>query len=332
MSGVTAEAFGKPTPAALAGLRKGCEIVAVDQQPINTWSLLAERFRELAGKTVQLTYLPPGSSEQQIATMSVPESLSTLLDMPSYAGPFQRINFTLDDQTEILVSYGGERDYLPAYHPLAIRYYLEQHIGEEVQVAFQDEAGVVRHESLRVTEDMVDPWYRRVLYSIPDFQFKPVTYINRELNPFKAVWAGTMQTYYWVAKTYLTLRRLIFTRSVGVEHMSGPVGIVRIGSRIARADKIEMLFFLALISANLAVINFLPLPIVDGGLMVFLFIEKIKGSPVSIRTQVVTQLIGIALIGTRFVLITVKDIADWIGYSAAGVARRSPSGCVLPLG
>ncbi|MCH8052603.1 MAG: site-2 protease family protein [Planctomycetes bacterium] len=313
LSGVTAEAFGKPTPAALAGLRKGCEIVAVDQQPINTWSMLAERFRELAGKTVQLTYLPPGSSEPQIAMMSVPESLSTLLDMPSYAGPFQRINFTLDGRTEILVSYGGEQDYLPAYHPLAIRYYLEQHVGEEVQVAFQDEAGVVRHESVRVTEDMVDPWYRRVVYSIPDFQFKPVAYLNRELNPFKAVWAGTMQTYYFVAKTYLTLRRLIFTRSVGVEHMSGPVGIIGIGSRVAKASKIDLLFFLALISANLAVLNFLPLPIVDGGLMVFLIIEKIKGSPVGIRTQVVTQLVGIALFATMFVLITFKDIADLIG-------------------
>lgn len=313
LSGVTAEAFGKPTPAALAGLRKGCEIVAVDQQPINTWAMLAERFRELAGKTVQLTYLPLGSSEPQVAMMSVPESLSTLLDMPSYAGPFQRINFTLDGRTEILVSYGGEQNFLPAYHPLAIRYYLEQHIGEEVQVAFQDEAGVVRHESVRVTEEMVDPWYRRVVYSIPDFQFKPVSYLNRELNPFKAVWAGTRQTYYFVATTYLTLRRLIFTRSVGVEHMSGPVGIIGIGSRVAKASKIDLLFFLGLISANLAVLNFLPLPIVDGGLMVFLIIEKIKGSPVGIRTQVVTQLVGIALFATMFVLITFKDIADLIG-------------------
>ena len=313
LSGVTVEASGKETPAALAGLRKGCEIIAVDQQPISSWPLLAERFRELAGNAVQVTYLPPGSSEPQIATMSVPESLSTKLDLPSYAGPFQRINFALDGQTKIYGSYGNKQYYLPAYHPGAIRYYLEQHIGKEVQVTFEDEAGVVRHESLQVTEDIVDPWYRRVVYSIPDLRFKPVVYLNRELNPLKAVWAGTMQTYYFVAKTYLTLRRLIFTRSVGVEHMSGPVGIVRIGSRIAEADKIDMLFFLALISANLAVLNFLPLPIVDGGLMVFLIIEKIKGSPVGIRTQVVTQLVGIALFATMFVLITFKDIADWIG-------------------
>ncbi|MCH8881734.1 MAG: site-2 protease family protein, partial [Planctomycetes bacterium] len=60
-------------------------------------------------------------------------------------------------------------------------------------------------------------------------------------------------------------------------------------------------------------LNFLPLPIVDGGLMVFLIIEKIKGSPVGIRTQVVTQLVGIALFATMFVLITFKDIADLIG-------------------
>jgi regulator of sigma E protease len=74
-----------------------------------------------------------------------------------------------------------------------------------------------------------------------------------------------------------------------------------------------MLFFLAFLSANLAVINFLPLPIVDGGLMVFLIIEKIKGSPVSIKTQVVTQIIGIALIGTTFLFVTFNDISKIFG-------------------
>jgi regulator of sigma E protease len=62
-----------------------------------------------------------------------------------------------------------------------------------------------------------------------------------------------------------------------------------------------------MISANLAVINFLPLPIVDGGLMVFLLIEKIKGSPVSLRVQVATQMIGIFLIVSLFLLVTYND-------------------------
>lgn len=314
LAGVTAAAFDTPTPASKTELVKGCRLIALDGEPIDVWADLVERLRQRAGSDVEIAYLPPDSTEQRITTLQVPECLSSLLDMPSYAGPFQRINFLLDGRHEIKVSYNDKEEYLPAYHPLAIRYYLSQHLGGEVKVTFQDEDGSLHSDiPVAVTSAMIDPWYRRVVYSIPEFQTSAVTYINQELNPLKAIWAGTMQTYYFVTKTYLTLRRLIFDRTVGIEHMSGPVGIVRIGSRIAKADKIEMLFFLALISANLAVLNFLPLPIVDGGLMVFLLIELIKGSPVGIRTQVATQLIGIALFATMFILITFKDIADWIG-------------------
>ena len=63
-----------------------------------------------------------------------------------------------------------------------------------------------------------------------------------------------------------------------------------------------------MISANLAVLNFLPLPIVDGGLMIFLIIEKIKGSPISLRIQVATQVIGLVLIGSVFLFVTLQDL------------------------
>jgi regulator of sigma E protease len=77
---------------------------------------------------------------------------------------------------------------------------------------------------------------------------------------------------------------------------------------MAERGWIDLFYFLAIISANLAVINFLPLPIVDGGLMVFLIIEKIKGSPISMRVQVATQVVGLILIGSAFAFVTIQDI------------------------
>jgi regulator of sigma E protease len=74
-----------------------------------------------------------------------------------------------------------------------------------------------------------------------------------------------------------------------------------------------LLYFLALISANLAVINFLPLPIVDGGLFTFLIIEKIKGSPISLRVMVATQVIGIVLIIGVFLFVTFQDLQKMFG-------------------
>ena len=84
--------------------------------------------------------------------------------------------------------------------------------------------------------------------------------------------------------------------------------LIDLGGKVARAGLVDFIFFMAIISANLAVINFLPLPIVDGGLMVFLIIEKIKGSPVSLRIQVATQMIGLFLIIGVFLFVTFNDV------------------------
>ena len=124
---------------------------------------------------------------------------------------------------------------------------------------------------------------------------------------------GIRKTTYFILNVYNTMKRMIFTRTVGIEHLSGPVGIVKLGSDMASVSFNQLLYFLAIISANLAVINFLPLPIVDGGLMVFLIIEKIKGTPVSVKTQVVTQILGLVLIIAMFLYVTLQDVQRLFG-------------------
>jgi regulator of sigma E protease len=131
-------------------------------------------------------------------------------------------------------------------------------------------------------------------------------------NPILAIGVGFRQAYGATMHTIQTIRHMIFTKKVGVSKISGPVGIFRIGSQVAGSGIINLLWFLAVISANLAVINFLPIPIVDGGLFLFLLMEKARGEPVSIKTQIATQLIGIALIATVFLLVTYQDIKNWI--------------------
>ena len=74
-----------------------------------------------------------------------------------------------------------------------------------------------------------------------------------------------------------------------------------------------LVFFLAMISVNLAVLNFLPLPIVDGGLFLFLVYEKIRGRPPSIAFQNAAALIGLALIGTLFVVTFFNDVMRLTG-------------------
>jgi regulator of sigma E protease len=74
-----------------------------------------------------------------------------------------------------------------------------------------------------------------------------------------------------------------------------------------------LVFFLAMISVNLAVLNFLPLPIVDGGLFLFLLYEKVFKRPPSIAFQNAATLVGLALIGTLFVVTFYNDVMRLAG-------------------
>src|SRR4030095_3264970 len=90
--------------------------------------------------------------------------------------------------------------------------------------------------------------------------------------------------------------------------LMGPVGIVYSGSMFAFKGYDWLLWFLAMISANLAVVNFLPIPIVDGGLFVFLILENVMGRPLSPRAQSIAQIVGLALILSVFLFVTYQDI------------------------
>jgi len=126
-------------------------------------------------------------------------------------------------------------------------------------------------------------------------------------TPWKATVLGVEKTHQFMLQTYVTLLRLI-QGTVQVNHLRGPVGIVDEGRKIAEQGWPYLLFFLGLISVNLVVLNFLPIPVVDGGLMVFLIIEAVKGSPANAKIQTAATLVGLALIGCLFILVTFNDI------------------------
>lgn len=140
-----------------------------------------------------------------------------------------------------------------------------------------------------------------------DHLFQPVLVTLKADGPLDAVRMGVTETNRVMVTVYATLVRL-FQGSVKVEHLKGPVGIAHIGTRIVNRGLLWLLFFMALISVNLAVINFLPLPIVDGGLFIFLLIEQVRGKPVPVVVQNVTTLAGLVLIGSLFLIVTFNDI------------------------
>lgn len=128
-------------------------------------------------------------------------------------------------------------------------------------------------------------------------------------NPLQAIQMGFKRTWLFIQQTFLTLKRLI-TQDVSPKTLTGPVGIVSISYKLAQQDITDYIYFLGLISSCIAVMNLLPFPIVDGGVIVMLIIEKIKGSPINPKIQEITSYIGLALIIALFLWITYQDILN----------------------
>jgi len=142
--------------------------------------------------------------------------------------------------------------------------------------------------------------------------FEPAQFLDRAAGPADALAKGVRKTHYVVMMTYATFARMV-EGTVPVDQIHGPVGITHVGARVAERGFIYLLFFLGLISANLAVVNFLPIPIADGGLMVFLIIEALTRRPVSVGVQNFAAAVGLVLVGAIFLFVTFNDIMRLLG-------------------
>jgi regulator of sigma E protease len=141
------------------------------------------------------------------------------------------------------------------------------------------------------------------------FVFDPVQTELKASSPGAAVVMGLRKSHQVMLSTYVTFARL-FQGTVKIEHLKGPVGIAQLGTLFAERGWVWLLFFMALVSINLAVINFLPLPIVDGGQFLFLLYEQFSGRRVPDAVQSIATLAGLVLIGAVFLLVTFNDIKN----------------------
>lgn len=294
--------YGRPSPAVVAKIPGGARIVSVNGEAVTKWRELIAALQSSSGSTAAITYTSRDGAEHK-TSLPVPRSLHSTLGV----GPEARI-ISIDGRDMVSIETNrGKESASVAYHE-GTRAILNELIGKtEVPVQYRaNSLAPLQTATIDVTEDMTDPWMSRISFS-PSIEVDEAKQILRGENAMDALWIGLHKTYYFVLQVYKTMERMIFTRSLGVESVSGPLGIIDMGGKVAQAGLVKFLFFLAIISANLAVINFLPLPIVDGGLMVFLIIEKIKGSPVSMKVQVATQVVGLFLIIGAFLFVTYQD-------------------------
>ena len=133
------------------------------------------------------------------------------------------------------------------------------------------------------------------------------TFIER-VGPLRAAWAGIDQTYELMRIMWLSIVKVI-ERKVSVKTVGGPIFIAQMAGQQAREGVVNLLFFMALISANLAIINLFPIPVLDGGHLFFFFMEVILRRPVNLRTREIAQQVGLFILVALIIFIIYNDIA-----------------------
>jgi len=127
------------------------------------------------------------------------------------------------------------------------------------------------------------------------------------VGAYDAVKDGFIQANLLVWYTLKFVKQAV-TLEVSPKLIGGPLFIAQESGRQAEKGAANLFFFMALLSVNLAIINVVPIPVLDGGHLLFLTIEKIKGSPLSMRARIVAQQVGIVAILSLVVFVTYNDI------------------------
>ena len=130
-------------------------------------------------------------------------------------------------------------------------------------------------------------------------------------NFIQSLSKGTYETYNLSLKTLQFIGKML-TGNMGTEHLSGPIGIAQMAGNTAQAGFLPFMYLMALLSISLAVINLLPIPVLDGGQLTLLGIEAIRGKPLPEKAENLIYAGGTVLVGMLMIFAIFNDVARFL--------------------
>ncbi len=299
------------SPAEAADLRPGDIILSYADRPSPTWRKFKEISQQVGQQKTRLIVLRDGKvltkeirPSKQRGEMKIGTALTVDLAHPVIADVRKgspAANAGVERDAEIL-AVNNEKihswiDLLEALKKLR---------GEKISLTCRVGSTEKTYELGKLTPEVFRPedYKWSLMNQVP---FKPLMMTIVHRNPIRAIAWGAKETARMALSTYQSLAA-IFRGSVDAKkQLSGPLGIGRLGIMSARRGLLKLVYLMAFLSTALAVFNFLPIPVLDGGHAMFIVIEKIRGKPLPLKLVNALQMIFLVLILGVFILITFND-------------------------
>jgi regulator of sigma E protease len=309
------------TPAAAAGVRDGDLVVAVDGAQVRSWQDLRWRLLRASGRadaTLEIER-PDGS----IANRRVPLSS---LSSAEWEGNFMPLLGLLVDLGAPIIDQviegkpaehaglkPGDRivaiDGAPVHSPADAA--ARTNAKPAASVTFRVDRGGAEFDTTLTTES-VDQAGHRIGIAGVRLKVDPAASarlaITMRYGVLDALAAGAVKTWELSLFTVKMLGRIL-VGDASLKNISGPITMADYAGQSAQAGALVFIGYLALISISLGVLNLLPIPLLDGGHLLYYFAELIKGSPVSDRAFEVGQRIGMAVLAVLMALALFNDLS-----------------------
>ena len=138
--------------------------------------------------------------------------------------------------------------------------------------------------------------------------------VSKSLGLFEALSQSLLQTYRITELTIVSVGKLL-KGTLSVKTLGGPIMIADMAGQQAKEGMANLAFFIGLISINLAILNFLPIPVLDGGHLLFFTIEAIIRRPVHLRVREIAQQVGIVFLLLLMLFVIGNDISRYLPAS-----------------
>lgn len=301
-----------PGPAQIAGLRDYQQIVSVDGKAVNNWQEVGFALAEHLGDTsvIRIGARTPGDAGEEIIEVPVTDWLGNVMD-PDMIKALGLTPARLAVLGAVLEGGAADRaglqvwDRVTAVDGVAVESWDD--LVDAVQAAPQRSTHWTFERGGLVLEARVTP-EAQIGEDGRAFGYvgvrAPVVEVRHA--PLAAIRQGLMETYFISALMLEHLVKLAFGE-LSVRNLGGPVTIAKVAGDSAQAGLGAYLEVLALLSISLALLNLLPIPLLDGGLVIYCLLEIIFRRPVPQRVQAVGASVGIVLLGSLMALVFVND-------------------------